>query len=230
MVSFVRIATYNIHRCIGGDGRHDPRRIAAVLESLDADIVALQEVAYTPNARHDVLRFLADALDARVIAGPTLWEKGGRFGNALLTRLDVRRAARIDISVTGREPRGVLQFQPAVGQRSVTVLATHLGLALRERRHQADRIARLLKASAAEALVLMGDFNEWRPWGGAIRRLQTHFGPQTALRTFPSRHPLLPLDRIWVRPAAALGGLRVLRDHRTRWASDHLPLVADLNL
>src|SRR5712671_616297 len=40
----LRIATYNIHRCRGLDGRTRPERIAAVLKSIDADVVALQEV------------------------------------------------------------------------------------------------------------------------------------------------------------------------------------------
>jgi endonuclease/exonuclease/phosphatase family metal-dependent hydrolase len=230
MPTAVRIATYNIHRCVGGDGRHDPRRIAAVLKSLDADILALQEVAYAPDTRYDVLRYLAGVLGARVIAGPTLWEKEGRYGNALLTRLDVRRAERIDISVAGREPRGILQLQPDPGIGSVVVLATHLGLSLRERRYQIGRIAELLETITAETVILMGDFNEWRPSGAALNRFNTYFGTRSSPRTFPSRRPLLPLDRIWVRPAAALKRMQVLRDHRTRWASDHLPLIADIIL
>jgi endonuclease/exonuclease/phosphatase family metal-dependent hydrolase len=76
----------------------------------------------------------------------------------------------------------------------------------------------------------MGDLNEWRPWGGALRRLHAYFGTQTSLRTFPSRHPRVPLDRIWVRPVAAVKRLHVQHGHHTRWASDHLPLVADLDL
>ena len=40
----LRIATYNVHRCRGLDGRTRPERIAAVLRAIDADVVALQEV------------------------------------------------------------------------------------------------------------------------------------------------------------------------------------------
>ena len=42
----MRVATYNVHSCIGTDGRHDPDRIATVIAELDADIVALQEFTY----------------------------------------------------------------------------------------------------------------------------------------------------------------------------------------
>ena len=38
------LASYNIHRCIGSDGRYEPARIRDVLRALDADLVALQEV------------------------------------------------------------------------------------------------------------------------------------------------------------------------------------------
>ena len=40
----LRIATYNIHKCRGLDGRVRPQRIVEVLRELDADLIALQEV------------------------------------------------------------------------------------------------------------------------------------------------------------------------------------------
>jgi endonuclease/exonuclease/phosphatase family metal-dependent hydrolase len=95
------------------------------------------------------LRHLVSAVHARVVAGPTLWKKEGLYGNALLTRMDFHRAARIDISVAGREPRGIIQIEPARAKGSVAVLATHLGLSLRERRYQVAQIAERLEAIAA---------------------------------------------------------------------------------
>jgi endonuclease/exonuclease/phosphatase family metal-dependent hydrolase len=40
----IRVATYNIHRCRGLDGRTSPSRIADVIRTIDPDIIALQEV------------------------------------------------------------------------------------------------------------------------------------------------------------------------------------------
>jgi endonuclease/exonuclease/phosphatase family metal-dependent hydrolase len=40
----LKVVTYNVHRCIGVDGRHDPARVASVLKEIDADIIGLQEV------------------------------------------------------------------------------------------------------------------------------------------------------------------------------------------
>jgi endonuclease/exonuclease/phosphatase family metal-dependent hydrolase len=46
----LRIATYNIHRCVGCDGLEAPERIAAVLQDIKADVAALQEVAFDPSS------------------------------------------------------------------------------------------------------------------------------------------------------------------------------------
>ena len=40
----LRLASYNVHKCLGMDRRRSPERIVSVLNALDADIVALQEV------------------------------------------------------------------------------------------------------------------------------------------------------------------------------------------
>jgi endonuclease/exonuclease/phosphatase family metal-dependent hydrolase len=102
----LRLATYNIHRCIGADGKEDPQRIADVLRAMDADLVALQEVAYDPETPGDILRFLSRAAGAQAIAEPTLQEGKRRYGNAVLTRLTPLEVRRIDISLRSREPRG----------------------------------------------------------------------------------------------------------------------------
>ena len=51
----ITIASYNIHRCIGGDGRFDPARVRRVIEELDADVVALQEVETRADGGLDLL-------------------------------------------------------------------------------------------------------------------------------------------------------------------------------
>src|SRR5690348_6165434 len=39
----ITVASYNMHKAIGLDGRRDPHRVLKVLQEIDADIVALQE-------------------------------------------------------------------------------------------------------------------------------------------------------------------------------------------
>ena len=223
----MRVATYNVHDCVGRDGVYDPARIAAVVADLEADVVALQEV--TLDHAGDVLATLERHTAMRAIDG-TLFERGvGRYGNVLLSRLPVIEQRLHDFSRTGREPRGVVDMRIAVGGHACRVLATHLGLNWQERRGQIARLATLVGDSKGPA-VLLGDFNVWLGDGafGPLRRA----GLRTKLvRSYPTWFvPLLALDRILVREPTKF--IRHWRHSETpaALASDHFPLVADLQL
>ncbi|MCW8141795.1 MAG: endonuclease/exonuclease/phosphatase family protein, partial [Planctomycetota bacterium] len=84
----VRFATYNVHRCIGADGRYDADRVAAVIRELDADVVGLQEVDARYHLENDLdqIEYLQEATGMTAVAGPTLTNHRGYYGNALLTR------------------------------------------------------------------------------------------------------------------------------------------------
>ncbi|PWT72935.1 MAG: endonuclease [Proteobacteria bacterium] len=224
----VSVATYNVHRCIGSDGHRDTARVLAVLRELDADVVALQELEWHTETERDVLASFAGALQSVGIPGPTVPLPGGHYGNALLTRLPVRDIRHIDLSVSGREQRSALDVTVEASDGALRVVATHLGLAPMERRHQIRRILAMLPKSRHEPLVLMGDLNEWFLWGRPLRWLQAHFGKMPAPATFPSRFPIMALDRIWVQPVALRGGAVAHSSSIARQASDHLPLRMSL--
>jgi len=235
-VSSVRIATYNIHTCIGVDRRYDPGRIATVLREIDADIACLQEVdARRGSDRpHDQWAYLGEVTGRRVIAGTGIRERLGRFGNAILTRFPVLSARAIDLSVSGYEPRCAIDADMLIGDRVLRVIATHFGLHAVERRLQANRLMAVLGEPLAadrrvtNAVLLMGDLNEWRGRSGAIRLLDRRLGPSAAARTFPSWLPMLALDRIYAEGPAVLRDVYVYRSPLARLASDHLPLVGSL--
>jgi endonuclease/exonuclease/phosphatase family metal-dependent hydrolase len=226
----MRIATYNIHRAIGSDGNVNPERIASVLHELDADIVALQEVGYASGEPGNLLEYLGESMQARVIEGVTFRDERGHYGNAVLSRLAVSAIALHDISVAGREPRGAIELSLQVRGKAVQVLATHLGLRPGERREQIERLIPMLAASSADIKILLGDLNEWFLWGRPLRRLHRVFGETPAPATFPARWPWFALDRLWVQPLSAVGSLQVHRSAVAKKASDHLPLVAQLHL
>jgi endonuclease/exonuclease/phosphatase family metal-dependent hydrolase len=229
----VTVASYNVHRCIGIDGRYDPERIAAVLGEVDADVVGLQEVDTHRDARGhlDQLDLLARLTGLTGVAGPTLLHARGRFGNAVLTRWRILAARRHDLSLPAREPRGAVDVDVAPpGSRVLRVIATHLGLRPGDRRFQVWRLLRAIGDDRDTPIVLLGDFNEWRPGASALRRLRARFGRSRAVRTFPSRRPLLALDRIWAQPASALRDVGVHRSPLAQVASDHLPVRATLVL
>lgn len=226
----VRLASYNIHRCAGSDGRSDPGRIAAVLSELDADIIALQEVETGPGAGLDLLQHLSGELGMRALAGPTLLRGDARYGNALLARPALRAVARLNLAVDGYEPRGALlaEFGPPGGP--VRLCVTHLGLRCRERLIQCRRICqRLQQDPPCSAHVLFGDLNLWLPGEPAAQVLRRHFGPAAAgPRSYPARWPLLRLDRVLARAPARVAACWAHRSTLARRASDHLPVVATL--
>jgi endonuclease/exonuclease/phosphatase family metal-dependent hydrolase len=105
------------------------------------------------------------------------------------------------------------------------VVATHLGLSIRERRRQA-RLLLALAGGTEMTTIMLGDFNDWF-WPGSVRSvLAARFPGRSRFRTFPARFPLLRLDRIYCRPRDALR--RFFTDARAHQFSDHLPVIADI--
>lgn len=226
----IKLATWNLHRCIGRDEVMSAERCAAVLKELDADVVALQEVESRPGHELDVLAYLARETGSRAIPGATMTEAGIHYGNALLTRLPVRTVRRHDLSVPGREPRAALDVDLESDQCRVQLIATHLGLRPAERREQVRRLLSLCDIKGRDLVLLAGDLNEWFLWGRPLRMLHRIFPDTPHRRTWPAHAPLFALDRVWVHPRRALRRLAVHRSALTRVASDHLPLSAEIEM
>lgn len=227
-------ATWNVHGFVGADGRRDPARVAGVLRTLEADVIALQEVDSGARPEPDAFETLGPSPEFEAVAGPTLARAGGRYGNLLLTRHPVIDVARRDLSEPGLEPRGAIDALLDVGGARVRVLATHLGLQRRERARQAARLCAALDAPGRSAalVVLLGDLNEWRRplRGTSVSPLVRRFARRSRQRTFPARAPLLALDRVLVDRRDAWLRSHVVADAAARAASDHLPLRADVRL
>lgn len=223
------MATYNVHRCIGGDGRYDPERVAAVLAELQADVLCLQEVSARGEGNgHDQPRLFARRLGYQLITGATLTHGRSEVGNAILTRLPVVDARRLDLSLPrGGEPRGAIVAHLRSDCGDLLLAATHLGLRRWERARQLERLLDEFRDEKG-APVLAGDLNEWRGWGPCSRRLAARFGPAPARRTFPARRPVFRLDRIYAGGALRLHSIDVVRTALTQLASDHLPVRAVL--
>lgn len=226
------VATYNIHRCIGIDRRHDADRVASVIRELGADIVGLQEVdaRYHIEDGDDQAEYLADATGMSAVSGPALVHHRGSYGNAVLTRWPVKAVRRVEIGVIGREPRAVLDTDIEIAGVGVRVIVTHFGLSSSERRLQTEMLVRMLGSRDERCTILLGDFNEWAPIGHTLRRLNGVLGRSPAVRSFPSRLPTLALDRIWVSPASALVRLGTHRSRLACSASDHLPVLGAVQL
>jgi endonuclease/exonuclease/phosphatase family metal-dependent hydrolase len=223
----MRVASYNVHRAIGRDGRTAPERILAVIREIEPDIIGLQEVE-AHDSGGDMLAWLAQQTGMHAIAGTTLVRHDGHYGNGLLTRCPVKATNLIDLSFRNREPRGAIAADLDCGGRSLRVVATHLGLRPAERRAQVERLVELFTWHEQDRSILMGDLNEWFLWGRPLRHLHRYFDQTPAVPTFPSRRPVLALDRLWTHPGCILRGITAHVSPMSRAASDHLPLVATL--
>lgn len=222
------VASYNIHRGIGMDGRRDPGRIAEVVREIEADIVGLQEVdsGRGGGSRLAQIEDLAALSGYHVTPGPTILRDDRRFGNLLLTGERVRETRRLDLSLPGREPRGAIDADLDVDGMPLRVIVTHLGLKPVERRAQVRRLLDILKEERDRLTIILGDINEWLPGSRPLRWMNRVLGRSPAPRTFPSMFPLLALDRIWVWPRRALLALCTHKTPLARVASDHLPVKA----
>jgi endonuclease/exonuclease/phosphatase family metal-dependent hydrolase len=222
------VATYNVHGWVGIDGRRDPERSGETLAELGADVIALQEVRCGPDGP-GILERIAEMLKMESLRGMVHEWRDEAHGNALLSRLAITAAEPVELTVGGREPRGAIVATLDTGAEPLLVVATHLGIGPRERRLQVRRLVAHLPPAEAGALVVLGDMNEWVRGAGALLPLHRRLGRTPGPRTFPTPFPLFSLDRIWVFPRWRLRRLWVHRSPLSRAASDHLPLLAELD-
>lgn len=225
-----RIASYNVHRWTGlsGGKRMEPDLAFAVLDELDADVIALQEVLRRFDGR-DPLKELADRMGYHMAFATTRIHKRGELGNALLSRWPMKATYAIDLNVSRLEQRSALAVQ-FEGEHSVAVVATHLALVDRTRGRQ---VRSLLEHPRLQGpTILLGDMNAWRRCS-ASRQLDSAFADlhhnQAWPATYPATRPVLALDRIYARKANVLD-VRAHNSRATRRGSDHLPVVAQISL
>ncbi len=233
----VRVATYNIHRARGLDGRTKLERIAAVLAGIDADVVALQEVLGASPLKPGQAAELGAALGLGWVMAPTRHVRTALFGNVVLSRFPVRHHSQHDLTWKTCEHRGVQRVDLAMDDDTLHFYNVHLGTSLLERRHQAARLATLVHDKRVTGpKIILGDFNEWARGLGATdilgQRLQSvDLGKHLSRRrTYPGFFPILHLDHIYYEGKVDVLKVTLPRDRMALMASDHLPLVADLRI
>jgi endonuclease/exonuclease/phosphatase family metal-dependent hydrolase len=161
--------------------------------------------------------------------GPTRKSLTQCFGNALLTRHPIVEVTRLDLSMEQREPRGALAATMNVGGTMIHVLAAHLGLRIRERRFQVRQILDYLDSVRDSLFVVLGDFNDWLPGRSVVHVLDRRLGRPPRPASFPGAWPVVALDRIWVHPKRAMRRIFAHVTATAKVASDHLPVVADID-
>ncbi|KPP85687.1 MAG: Metal-dependent hydrolase [Rhodobacteraceae bacterium HLUCCO07] len=224
----IRIASYNLQKCVGLDLRRRPDRSLQVIADLVAPVVVLQEADKRLPPRPAALPHeMAEAQGWQVVDFGEPAGSLGFHGNAMLIRPDIGVLTTAHIDLPGLEPRGAIRADLATAIGPLRVIGTHLGLIRRYRLLQLRAIMRHLSQLSPMPTVLAGDFNEWGP-ARALDNVTPGLLILPERPSFPSPRPVAPLDRF------AISGNLVARNHGThsarpaRVASDHLPVWADL--
>jgi endonuclease/exonuclease/phosphatase family metal-dependent hydrolase len=240
-----RILTYNVHRCMGVDGRLSPARIAEVIASCNADIVALQEldVGRARTGGVDQAHAIAEQLGMHMHFHPAFRVMEESFGDAILTTRPSRLVKAGPLPTWGRrsfvEPRGALWASVNVGGTEVQILTTHLGLRGPERLMQIEALLGpewFCHPACRGPIIVAGDLNAI-PRSRVYRRLSGHLhDAQRTPRsprprpTFPGRAPMLRIDHVFVSRSVKVLRAETIRTPLARVASDHLPLLVEFRV
>lgn len=228
------VASYNVHKCVGVDGRFDPGRIAQVIREIAPDIIALQEADKRFGARHGLLDLTRLKEETGLLPVPIESANAaahGWHGNVVLFRQGLVRDVH-QVSLPGLEPRGALVVDLDLeGGREVRIVAAHLGLLRRSRSQQTRMLLDVMRNRDERPTLLLGDLNEWRLGDrSSLKELGPTFGTlPMPVPSFPSGLPLLALDRIIANRPEMLSDVTVHDTPLARIASDHLPIKAILD-
>jgi endonuclease/exonuclease/phosphatase family metal-dependent hydrolase len=162
--------------------------------------------------------------------------RGHQFGNAVLSRFPITQHIDYDLSWKTCERRRLQRVDITIDGGTLHVYNVHLGTAILERRHQAERLATIVAdRHVASPKIVLGDFNEWLR-GRATTLLTSRLNSLDLRnflrrrRTYPGLFPLLHLDHIYYAGRLEIVGLDLPRTRLSLVASDHLPLVADVRI
>lgn len=243
--SRLRVMTWNVHSCVGLDGKLSARRIARIIARASPDVVALQEldVGRARTGGEDQAHTIARYLEMEHHFHPAIHLEEEQYGDAILSRLPMRlvRAGSLPgfRPDSRREPRGALWVAVEVDGIEVQVINTHLGLSPRERMRQVEALLGekwLGDPRCRAPVILCGDFNATRS-SRVCRRLrqrlddaQIQLDAHRPQNTFSSRFPAARIDHVFVDDHIRATGIEIPGSQLARVASDHLPLVATLEI
>jgi endonuclease/exonuclease/phosphatase family metal-dependent hydrolase len=233
MTLTLKVATYNIHKCVGLDQKRDPARILAVLNEIDADIVALQEADRRFGLRQS-------CLPASLIESETPWRHVpfnirpgsiGWHGNAILVRKGVESHHAQPLDLPMLEPRGAVEVHCNIEGRNIRIIGVHLDLSGLWRRRQVRAILAHIDAAPRHMpTVIMGDFNQWSDSGALSEFAFHHHRIIKTPKSFHSSRPVAHLDRIIVSHDIMVEAQGAHVSALSQRASDHLPIWAQLRL
>lgn len=229
----MRVASYNIRKSVGLDRKRNPERILDVLNEINADVVFLQEVDRRIGERASTLspEILEEYTDYQAADITVRKHSLGWHGNAILVRKEMKFQKAWRIELPTLEPRGAIAADILVADTTIRCVATHLGLTARIRKAQIQKIANALHLEPDDPpTIIAGDFNEWRKTDIHMELFGERYKMIDPQPSFHSALPIVALDRIVISKDIKFLKSDVHRSKKSKIASDHLPIWADLAL
>lgn len=224
----MRIASYNLQKCVGVDMRRQPARSMVVIRALRADVVVLQEADKRLPPRPAALPF--DLIETKGYSTVDFGQPKGSLGwhgNAMLLRDGVEVLETNKLELPGLEPRGAIRADLQTPLGPLRVVGVHLGLIRRYRLMQLNTIAHTLDRLPKMPTVIAGDFNEWGP-KHALDAVTPSFSFVKTEQSFPSPRPVAALDGFAITDDLIAKNHGVLTRIPAPVASDHLPIWMDV--
>jgi endonuclease/exonuclease/phosphatase family metal-dependent hydrolase len=241
----LRVMTYNVHGCVGMDGKLDAQRIARLIARAKPDVVALQELDAGRTRSHgmDQAQLIARYLEMDFHFHAAICLKEERYGDSILTRLPQRLVKAGPLpqlaGKTHLESRGALWVAIDLHGKELQIINTHLGLDRRERMAQVEALLGsdwLAHEQCRGPVILCGDFNAlpsspvYRRLSRRLRDVQTETQDHRPQSTFFGRFPTLRIDHIFISPGLEVISIEVPGSELACLASDHLPLVTEIRI
>ncbi|MBX3741568.1 MAG: endonuclease/exonuclease/phosphatase family protein [Akkermansiaceae bacterium] len=245
--TILRVMTYNIHSCVGIDGKLRPERVARVINRFHPDIIALQEVDAhrLRSAEHDQADLIARHLEFRHVFHSMLEEEKEKYGIAVFSPLPFEPVKTGLLTKAEpsrlREARGAIWVKLGREEtgRDVHFINTHFGLGRDERNRQAAALMGdgwLGSIPDDEPVILCGDFNStrrsvaWKRISERYQDAQLSLPQHRPRPTFPSMRPLARLDHVFISRHFKVRSITIPHGHTAVVASDHLPLCVELEM
>jgi len=237
----LKVMTYNIH--IGNppsepDGVVDLEATANAIKSANPDLVALQEVdKFTSRSGLDLdqAKKLGELTGMNYYFAKAIDRSNGDYGVAILSKFPIKTSSRYSLPVnqgTGAELRvvGIIQVELPNTQKIIFV-STHFDhVAESNRELHAKELLNAIKPYSQYPVIIGGDFN-MPPTSDTWNILKTELtmGCTTCPSTFSATKPTTTIDYLLLNKQAS--SYFTFKNYYTvleRYASDHLPLVAEL--
>jgi len=242
----IKVLNYNIHRGTDSAKNYNLEATCAAIKGSGAEIVGIQEIDRNWSERsnwEDQVEILTKVLGMKSVFAASIdlppKTPGGpnrQLGNGLFSKYPILSPQVHHMYINDdpnlaydgtreTEPRSILEAKIDLGEKTISVLCTHLSVHSRkERLRQIGKLEGIIKRIEG-SLILLGDLNASPDSEEILRLRKILIDPSLGKGLVTKPNEKRQVDYILVRDLK-VDEIKVLKSD----ASDHLPLLAKLTL